>query len=89
MKFNGSAKQNKWAAEILEKAILTEEQIDNLLRYAGPTMHDQGIMDVTIIIENRSKLADYADALGKFYKLTPEEKHAVAEEAAGKLRGKV
>jgi len=89
MKFNGSAKQNKWAAEILEKTVLTGEQIDNLLRYAGPTMHDQGIMDVRIIIENRSKLAAYADALGKFYKLTPEEKHAVAEAAAGKLRGKV
>lgn len=86
MKFNGSAKQNKWATEILEAAKLTDVQIDNLLRYAGPTMHAQGIMDVTIIIENRSKLAAYADSLGKFYKLTPEEKHAVAEEAAGAVR---
>lgn len=86
MKFNGSAKQNKWATEILEAAKLTDVQIDNLLRYAGPTMHAQGIMDVAIIIENRSKLAAYADSLGKFYKLTPEEKHAVAEEAAGAVR---
>jgi len=86
MKFNGSAKQNKWAAEILEKANLTEIQIDNLLRYNGPEMHDQGIMVARIVIENRDKLAAYADALGKFYKLTPEEKHAVAEEAAGMVR---
>jgi len=87
MKFNGTAKQNKWAEEILKTANLTDQQIDNLLRYAGPTMHAQGIMDVAIVIENRLKLADYADALGKFYKLTPDEKHAVAEEAADKLRG--
>lgn len=78
MKFNGSAKQNKWATEILEKANLTEGQVDNLLRYAGPTMHEQGIMDVTIVIENRNKLAAYADSLGKFLKLSKEEKHAVA-----------
>ncbi len=68
---------------------MTEEQIDNLLRYHGPTMHDQGILDVTIVTENRSKLAAYADTLGKFYKLTPKEKHAVAEEAADRLRGKI
>ena len=86
MKFNGSAKQNKWAAGILAAAKLTDDQIDKLLRYAGPTMHTQRIMDVTIIIENRSKLAAYADSLGEFYKLTPEEKHAVAADAASAVR---
>ena len=45
MKFNGSQKQNKWAMNILEENNLTEQQIDNLLRYAGPTMRAQGIMD--------------------------------------------
>jgi len=78
MKFNGTDKQNKWAEKILTDANLTDEQIDNLLKYAGPTMYKQGIMDVTIIIENRDKLAKYADSLGKFIKLSPEEKHAVA-----------
>jgi hypothetical protein len=86
MKFNGSAKQNKWAESILQNANLTEEQVDNLLRWAGPTMHAQGIMDVTIVIENRDNLAAYADSLGSFYKLSKEEKHAVAEDAAGMIR---
>lgn len=86
MKFNGSAKQQKWATEILNNANLTDEQVDNLLRWAGPTMHAQGIMDVTIVIENRNNLAVYADSLGSFYKLAKEEKHAVAEEAAGMVR---
>lgn len=83
MKFHGSAKQNKWAADILVAAKLTDVQIDNLLRYAGPTMHAQGIMDAQIVIDNRNNLATYADSLGNFYKLSPEEKHAVAEQAAG------
>ena len=82
MKFNGSPKQNKWATEILNDAALTDEQIDNLLRWAGPTMHEAGIMDVTIVIENRKNLAAYADALGKHYRKTDEEKQAVADEAA-------
>ena len=86
MKFNGSAKQNAWATKILEAAKLTDEQTDNLLRYAGPTLYAQGIMDVTIVIENRDKLAAYADSLGKFLKLSAEEKHAVAEEACGMVR---
>jgi len=82
MKFNGSPKQNKWATEILTKAALTDEQIDNLLRWAGPTMHDAGIMDVTIVIDNRDRLAAYADSLGKFYHMSAEQKHEVAQEAA-------
>ena len=86
MKFNGSAKQQKWASEILGRANLTETQIDNLLRYAGPTMHAQGIMDATIVIENRSDLARYADSLGEFLALTPDGKRAVAERAAETLR---
>jgi hypothetical protein len=86
MKFNGSAKQNKWAESILQNANLTEDQVDNLLRWAGPTLHDQGIMDVTIVIENRNKLAAYADSLGELYKMSKEERHALAEEAAGMVR---
>ena len=86
MKFNGSEKQNKWAQAILEKENLTDEQVDNLLRYAGPTLHAQGIMAATIVIQNRNSLASYADSLGKFYQLTPQEKHAVAQQAAETLR---
>jgi hypothetical protein len=82
MTFNGSPKQNKWAAEILKSAALTDEQIDNLLRWGGPTMYKAGVMDVTIIIDNRSRLTAYADALGKHYQKTAEEKQAVANEAA-------
>lgn len=86
MKFQGSAKQQKWAAEILENANLTETQIDNLLRWAGPTLHAQGIMYAPIVIENRNNLPKYADSLGEFYKLTPEQKHEVAEAACGMVR---
>jgi len=86
MEFNGSEKQNKWAADILEKANLTEEQMDNLLRWAGPTMHAQRIMDVTIIIENRHKLASYADELGRFYRLSDEEKRSVAQDAVDSVK---
>jgi hypothetical protein len=86
MKFNGTEKQNKWAEKILTEANLTDEQTDNLLKWAGPTLHGQGICDATIIIENRNKLAAYADALGEFYKLSPTEKHAVAESACGAVR---
>jgi len=91
IKFNGSEKQNKWVADIVKTANLTGKQIDNLLRYSGqidnllrysgPTMHAQGIMDVTIIIDNRHNLAAYADSLGEFYTLSAKGKHAVAEEA--------
>ena len=59
-------------------ANLTDEQTDNLLRYAGPAMYAQGIMDSTIVIENRKDLAAYADGLGRFYRLSKTEKHAVA-----------
>jgi len=86
MKFNGTEKQNKWANEILESAKLTDEQIDNLLKWAGPTMHDRGIMDVTIVIENRHKLTEYADSLGKFLKLSTDEKHIVVESVCGVVR---
>lgn len=81
MKFNGTEKQNKWAEQILTDANLTDEQTDNLLKWAGPTLYAQGIMDAVIVIDNRSNLAQYADSLGKFLKLSPEEKHAVAEAA--------
>jgi hypothetical protein len=86
MEFNGSAKQNKWAAEILQNANLTDEQVDNLLRWAGPTLHDRGIMVASIVIENRHNLANYSDSLGKFYKLTLEGKRAVAQEVADMVR---
>jgi hypothetical protein len=81
MKFNGSKKQNEWAEKILHETKLTEQQIDNLLRWAGPTLHDAGIMDVVIVIDNRHNLPAYADSLGSFYKLSADEKHAIAEEA--------
>jgi len=83
IKFNGTDRQNKWANSILLAAKLTETQVDNLLRYAGPTMSEKCIMDVTIIIEHRGNLAAYSDSLGKFYKLSKKEKHAVAMEAVG------
>ena len=86
IEFNGSEKQNKFAEDILSRANLTEEQIDNLLRYAGPTMYKQGIVDVTIIIENRWNLAAYADSLGRFCRLSADEKHAVAVEAVDAVR---
>jgi len=86
MKFNGTEKQNKWAADILNAAHLTEQQVDNLLRFAGPKMYAQNIMDVTIIIENRDNLSEYADRLGRFYLLSNEGKHTVAENAVDMLR---
>lgn len=86
MKFNGTEKQNKWAQKISDEAHLTEEQIDNLLRWAGPTLYAQKIMDAKIVIDNRRNLAGYADSLGKFLKLSPEGKHIVAEEAVGLVR---
>ncbi|KKK82908.1 hypothetical protein LCGC14_2798670 [marine sediment metagenome] len=89
MEFNGSEKQNKWAGQIYEAANLTNEQIDNLLRYAGPAMHTQMIMDVTIIIENRHNLANYANGLGRFYPLNSEKKQAVAADAADILRQRI
>jgi hypothetical protein len=87
MKFNGTEKQNKWAEKILTEANLTDEQIDNLLKWAGPTLYSQGIMDAIIVINNRRNLSAYADSLGKFLKLSQAEKHAVAEEACGVVRG--
>lgn len=87
MKFNGTEKQNKWAEKILTEANLTDEQIDNLLKWAGPTLYSQGIMDAIIVIDNRRNLSAYADSLGKFLKLSQAEKHAVAEEACGVVRG--
>ena len=83
MKFCGTEKQNKMAGQILDEAHLTEEQIDNLLRWAGPTLCAQKIMYPIIVIDNRRNLAGYADSLGKFLKLSPAEKHAVAESACG------
>lgn len=86
MKFNGTVKQNRWAVDILNGAELSETQIDNLLRWAGPAMHSKKIMDVTIVIDNRFNLAEYADALGKFYQLSQNEKRTVAKSAAVKLK---
>ena len=83
MKFNGTEKQNLCAGQILEEAHLTAEQTDNLLRWAGPTLYAQGVMDAIIVIDNRRNLAAYADSLGKFLKLSAEEKHAVAAAACG------
>ena len=76
--YNGTERQNKWASDIIQKSKLSADQLDNLLRYAGPKMYDKKIMDVTIIIEHRSNLSEYADSLGEFYKLSKEEKHEVA-----------
>ena len=86
MNFNGTEKQNKWADKILTDAKLTDEQIDNLLKWAGPTLYAKKIMDAIIVIDNRQNLAAYADSLGKFLTLSPGEKHAVAEEACGVVR---
>jgi len=86
VKFNGTEKQNRWAEQIIKTANLADVQIDSLLHYGGPKMHSQGIMDVTIIIENRSNLASYADSLTVFYNLSVEEKHGVAEEAVDAVR---
>jgi len=86
MKFNGSKKQNEWAAKILAAANLNEKQVDALLRWAGPTLHAQGVMDAGIVIDNRQNLAKYADSLEKFYKLTPDGKRDVAENAAAAVR---
>jgi hypothetical protein len=81
MKFNGTPKQNKWAEEILNSAKLSDEQIDNLLRWGGPRLHAAEIMDAIIVIENRDRLGDYATALGIFYQKTPEGKRVLAKEA--------
>ena len=78
MKFNGSEKQNKWAAEILGNAHLTDVQTDSLLRWVGPTLYAQEIMDVKIVIDNRNNLPAYADDLGRFYKLSSADKKKVA-----------
>lgn len=86
MTFNGTVQQNQWAEKILKNNTLTDIQIDNLLKYAGPTMYAQKIMDVTIIIEHRKNLAAYADALGIHYGMTEEEKQSAAENAANLVR---
>ena len=81
MRFNGTPKQNAWAAKIVANANLTDAQIEALLWYAGPTMQSQGICDVRIVIENRERLAAYADSLIRMRSMTPDERHALAEEA--------
>lgn len=86
MKFNGTPKQNRWAGEIVAAAKLTDEQIDALLWYAGPTMHDAGICDVTIVIENRHNLARYADSLASMRSMTPSQRHTLAEDACNAVR---
>ena len=86
MKFNGTKKQNEWAAKILTAANLTDDQVDNLLRWAGPTLHRQGIMDAGVVIDNKDDLGRYADSLGEFYKKSPEQKRAVAQAAADAVR---
>jgi hypothetical protein len=86
MRYNGTEKQNRWAEKILTSANLSQTQIENLLKYAGPKMNSDGIMDVRIVIDNRSDIAAYADALGEFYKLTHSEKKDVAYEAAEMIK---
>lgn len=86
IQFNGAAKQNAWAEGILTEAQLTKEQIENLLRWGGPTLFARQCMDVTMIIENRHALAVYADVLGKFYTRTANEKHQVAQSAIDAVR---
>jgi len=86
MKFNGTPRQNKWAQAIIEAQNLSDGQIDNLLRYAGPTMYVQRIMDVSVVIDHRQNLGAYADSLGDFLSLSPAEKHAVAIAAADAVR---
>ena len=85
MEFYGTQKQKKWAEEILQNANLTDKQLDNLLRWAGPKMYDQGIMYAPIIIDNRHNLSEYSSALGSFYAMTENEKKDIAQEAANTL----
>ena len=82
MKLKGSEKQIAWANKILAGANLTTMQTDNLLRWGGPTMAAAGICDAVVVIEHRHNLAEYADALGEFYKLSAEGKRTVAQQAA-------
>ena len=81
MRFNGTPKQNAFAEKIVKNAELTDVQADALLWYAGPTMRSQGICNVRIVIENRERLASYADSLIRMRAMSPDERHALAEEA--------
>ena len=65
----------------MANANLTDAQIEAVLWYAGPTMQSHGICDVRIVIENREGLAAYADSLIRMRAMTPDERHALAEEA--------
>ena len=88
MRFNGTPKQNAWAEKIVKNAGLTDVQADALLWYAGPTMHQQGVCDVRIVLDNRERLAAYADSLIRMRAMTPAERHTLAEEACTAVRGR-
>jgi len=85
IKFNGTPKQAKWAASILDAANLSEEQVDNLLWWAGLTMCGQHIMDAELVIDNRHNLAWFADAMGVIRKMTPDQRRQLAAEAAAEM----
>ena len=85
-KLIGSAKQIKWATEILHNSQLTDRQIDTLLRYAGPTMYSKHEMAASIVIDNRDRLAKYADGLAQFLAASPAERHQVALDAVSAVR---
>jgi len=75
MKFTGSVKQAAWAQKILAASNLTREQVENLLRWAGPEAAARGVMDAEIVIQNRDGLASYADALGRMYAARAARQH--------------
>ena len=84
--FNGSVKQQSWAADIGERAGLTPDQEYGLLWWGGPTARDAGICDAQIVIDNRHDLARYADSLIAVSKMTAEERRELAEDAVGVAR---
>jgi len=86
MKWNGTTKQAIWAEKILANAKLTSDQVDALLWYAGPTLHEAGVMDVTIVIDNRNQLAKYADSLIKLRSMPQAKRSRVAQAAANSVQ---
>ena len=84
--FSGSQKQQKWAADIIAHANLTDAQIAGLLWWGGPTKREAGICDAVIVIENRRNLARYADSLIAVSRMTAEEKRDLAEDACNAVR---
>jgi len=85
-KLIGSPKQIIWAEKILAKNPLTSAQLSALNRWAGPTRAAAGEIQCFLIIENRDKLALYADSLIKFLECSPEEKKRIAESVVNNMR---